>query len=186
MKRHWKNIIACRAQPKKAYGRILPYAEQFQLLRKLKKILASPSERREMFEVQKTFQRRSVRLTSPHCVSFQLLRPILKRGHSTLPRLRCKRPDSDYTCRAQSCRYRSDEVRPFVRAFADSNCWLPGGVSRPRRKHPKNPYGGDASANAALKKRLPMIRIYSCIECKMRGMLISESQQTKLQTKIGI
>jgi hypothetical protein len=30
-----------------------------------------------------------------------------------------------------------------------------------------------------------MIRIYSCIGCKMRCMLISESQQTKPQRKIG-
>lgn len=185
MKRRWENILTCPAQPRKACEHILPHAEQFRFSRKLKIILASPTERREIFEMQETCQHRPMQLTSTHCVSSQLLRSMLKMELSTLPRLRCKRPNSDYSGRARSCRYRSDEVRPFVRAFADSNCWLPGGVSQPRRKHPKNPYGGGASANAARKKWLPMIRIYSCIGYKMRCMLISESQQTKPQTKIG-
>jgi hypothetical protein len=40
---------------------------------------------------------------------------------------------------------------------------LSGAVARPRQKQPRIPNDGDALQNAAIRRRLIRIRLYSCI-----------------------
>lgn len=112
--------------------------------------------------LKEKIQNRSPRFILTHRVLFQSRQSVLKTGFPMLPRVHWPCPNSDCSNRAQSCRHRFGEARPFARGLADSIFLLPDAVARPRQKHLKIPNGDGASANAATNSRFRRIRIYSC------------------------
>jgi len=72
-------------------------------------------------------------------------------------------PSWDCSNSAQSFRCRFDEARPFERGFADSIFFLSDAVARLGQKQARIPNDGDALLNAAIRKRIIWIRLYSCI-----------------------
>jgi len=88
---------------------------------------------------------------------------ILKKGFPVLPRWRVTCPNWDYSARAQSSQYMSDEALLFVTGLGDSNFLLPDAVAKPLRKHRKNPNVVGASHDTATDRSSFRIRIYSCI-----------------------
>jgi hypothetical protein len=112
--------------------------------------------------LKEKFQSRFLHFILSRCARFQSRQPVLKTELPMLPQAHWPCPNLDCSNRAQSCRRKFDEARPFVRGFADSNFWLRGIAVTRRRKHPKILNDGDAFINAAMNDGVRRIRIYSC------------------------
>ncbi len=85
-----------------------------------------------------------------------------KREFPMLPQWRLRCPNWGCSNRARSSQCRSDAAPPFEKGLADSIFLLPDAVATLWQRHPKILNDHGASPDAAMKRSISRIRIYSC------------------------